>query len=81
MLSQYVGDSSSGDPGGENVIAYASRTLSRTEQKYSATERECLAVIWAVERFRPYVEGAHFTIITDHYSLLWLNNLKDPQGD
>lgn len=65
---------------GEQVIAYASRTLSRTEQKFSATERECLAVIWAVEKFRPYVEGSHFTIITDHYSLLWLHNLKDPQG-
>lgn len=65
---------------GEQVIAYASRTLSRGEQKFSATERECLAVIWSVERFRPYVEGGHFTIVTDHYSLLWLHNLKDPQG-
>lgn len=65
---------------GEQVIAYASRTLTKAEQKYSATERECIAVIWAVERFRPYIEGTHFTIITDHYSLLWLHNLKDPQG-
>lgn len=65
---------------GEGVIAYASRTLSRQEQKFSATERECLSAIWAVEKFRPYVEGTKFTIITDHYSLLWLNKLKDPTG-
>lgn len=64
----------------EKVICYLSRTLSRTEKNYTPTERECLAVLWAIEKLRPYLEGSKFTVITDHYSLLWLNNLRDPQG-
>lgn len=67
-------------PSGEVVIAYASRSLTNGEQKFSATERECLAVVWAVEKFRAYIEGTRFKVISDHYSLLWLHNLKEPQG-
>lgn len=49
-------------------------------ENYSATERELLAVIWSLEKLRCYVEGGKITIITDHYSLLWLDNLKDPSS-
>lgn len=64
----------------EKVIAYMSQKLSRAQQKYHVTERECLAVLTAVEKFRPYIEGVRFTVITDHASLVWLQNLKDPMG-
>ena len=65
---------------GEKVICYLSRSLTRQETKLTVTEKECLAVIWSVEKLRHYLEGAHFKVITDHHSLLWLHNLKDPQG-
>lgn len=73
VLKQKQGDE-------EKVIAYFSKKLSKAARKYTVTEREALAVISAIEKFRCYIEGAHFTVITDHASLKWLNNLKDPQG-
>lgn len=66
--------------GVERVIAFHSVKFSRTQQNYSATERECLAVISAVEKFRPYVDGVAFTVVIDHSSLRWLQNLKEPHG-
>lgn len=64
----------------EVVIAFCSRSLSRAERNYTVTEKELLALIFSMEKFRPYVEGSHFKVITDHYSLLWLKRLKEPTG-
>lgn len=66
--------------GANKVIAYASRSLSKAERNYSVTERELLSLIFLLDKFRPYIEGTHFKVITDHSSLRWINNLKDPCG-
>lgn len=58
----------------EKVIGFMSHKLTSTQRKYSTTERECLAVLLAIEHFRAYIEGARFTVITDHSSLVWLKS-------
>ena len=65
---------------GEKVICFLSRSLTKQERNYSTTQRECLSVIWSVEKLKQYLEMTHFTVVTDHASLIWLNRLKDPTG-
>ena len=68
------------DAGNEYVCSYASRLLKGAELHYSITEKECLAVIYAVKLFRVYVYGVEFDLITDHIALSWLMKLKDATG-
>lgn len=66
--------------GEEHPVSYFSRCLNVHERNYGVTERELLAVLDSVNHFRPYIEGAHFTVVTDHSSLQWLVSLSNPTG-
>ena len=56
----------------EFVVAYASRSNNRSEGNYSSYHGELLAVVWAVQHFRPYLYGVHFSLVTDHQPLSWI---------
>ena len=61
--------------GKERIICCASRALNQAEKSYPATKLECLAIIWAVAKFRPYLMAMPFEVFTDHYELQWLKTM------
>ncbi|GFQ92414.1 retrovirus-related Pol polyprotein from transposon 412 [Trichonephila clavata] len=66
--------------GQERVIAYWSKCMSKPERNYCVTRKELLAIVKAVENFHSYVYGRKFLLRTDHASLAWLLNFKNPEG-
>lgn len=64
----------------DRPIAFVSRKLRGAELNYTITEKECLAVIFAIEKFNQYIEGVKFDVITDHSALIWLWGQKELKG-
>ena len=63
--------------GRDQPIAYRSRKLTETQQRWSTIEKECYAIVFAVEQFRYYLYGRPFTVQTDHKPLSWLSQVRD----
>lgn len=68
---------SQGEIGKDKPICFASRTLNKAEENYSASEKEMLAIIWALKVFRNYIYGQKFKIITDHQPLTFTLSPKN----
>ena len=64
----------SGEGNIDHPIAFASRKLSTTEKNFTTIEREGLAMVYALQKFRHYLLGSHFKMFTDHSALKYLVN-------
>ncbi|OMO61184.1 reverse transcriptase [Corchorus capsularis] len=63
-----------------HVIYYASRTLDAAQKNYTATEKEMLVVVFALEKFRPYILGSKVIIYSDHAALRYLMKKKEAKA-
>ena len=60
------------DDGKPHVVYYASKTLNEAQRNYTTTEKELLAVVYALDKFRAYLVGSDIVIFTCHFSLKYL---------
>lgn len=68
---------SQGEIPNDRPIYFFSKTLNEAQKRYSATEKELLAIVEAIKAFRVYLYGRFFILITDHKALCYLFNMKD----
>ena len=59
------------------VIHYASKALNETKRNYTTTEKELLAIVFALMKFRTYLIGSPIIVFTDHSTLKNLVQKKD----
>jgi hypothetical protein len=64
----------------ERPLCFVSRLLNAAEKNYSISEQECLALVWALKKFRTFVWGCKIICVTDHQALCWLLSKKDLAG-
>jgi transposase InsO family protein len=64
----------------EHPVGFYSRCLSRAESNYCATRRELFSVICSLKHWRHLLLGQRITVRSDHGSLVWLKNFKQPEA-
>ncbi|CAG8660280.1 1614_t:CDS:2, partial [Paraglomus occultum] len=62
------------------VVSYASKALNPAEKNYDTTDREGLAAVWAIRRYKRYLHGRHFELFTDHKALLSIIHKLEPRS-
>jgi hypothetical protein len=60
-----------------HAISYASKTLSGSQLNYATTEKELLAIVFAIDKFRSYLVEAKVIVYNDHAALKYLLTKKD----
>ncbi|GFY56793.1 retrovirus-related Pol polyprotein from transposon 17.6 [Trichonephila inaurata madagascariensis] len=69
------------DNGKEHPILFLSKKFTATERKYSTTEKECAAILYAIKKLKGYIDGqTEFYIQRDHNPLVWLKNNAGNNG-
>ena len=59
------------------AIYYASKTFNEAQENYTTTEKKMLAMVFACEKFRPYILGSRVIIYTDHAAIKYLMAKKE----
>lgn len=68
------------EQGEENPVIFLSRKRLPREVAYATIEKECLAIVWSLQKLQPYLYGRDFSIITDHNPLSWLQRVSGGNG-
>ncbi|XP_078248527.1 uncharacterized protein LOC144588886 [Pogona vitticeps] len=62
--------------GDQHPVSYLSRKFQKGERHLATVEKECLAIVYAIQKAKPYIWGRHFVLCTDHSPLQWLKTMK-----
>jgi len=63
----------------EKLVFGSCHPSPKSEENYPITGKECLALVWATKKFRPFIWDQKVKKVTDHHAMCWLLTNKDLQ--